>query len=71
MQEFSFLIMVSNFKIMYALVVMLWQCWVLIYSTIAIITIKNIACSCVIHKISKSEAINLSRSSALVDRGYI
>ena len=40
-------------------------------SDIVIITIKNINYRCIIHNISKSEAINLLASSMLEDRGYI
>ena len=38
---------------------------------IAIITIKNVDYCCIIHSISKSEAINLSENSVLKDCGYI
>ena len=40
-------------------------------SNIAIITIKNVDYCCIIHNISKSEAINLLKNSVLDDRGYI
>ena len=40
-------------------------------SDIAIITVKNVDCCCVIHNITKSEAINLLKNSVLEDRGYI
>ena len=40
-------------------------------SDIAIITIKNIDYRCIIHNISKSEAINLLKNFVLEDRGYI
>ena len=40
-------------------------------SGIAIITIKNVDYRCIIHEISKSEAINLLENSALEDCGYI
>ena len=40
-------------------------------SDISIISIKNVDNRCTIHNISKSEAINLLKSSALEDRGYI
>ena len=36
-----------------------------------ICTVKNVDYPCIIHNISKSEAINLSKNSALEDRGYI
>ena len=54
------LIMDSNFKIMYAIVVMIWQHNI---SNIAIITVKNVDYCCIIHNISKSEAINLLENS--------
>ena len=40
-------------------------------SNIAIITAKNFDYRCIIHNITKSEAINLLKSSVLEDRGYI
>ena len=40
-------------------------------SDISVISIKNVDNRCTIHNISKSEAINLLKSSALEDRGYI
>ena len=40
-------------------------------SDIAIITVKNVDYRCIIHNISKSEAINLLKNSVLEDRGYI
>ena len=40
-------------------------------SDIAIITVKNVDYRCIIHNITKSEAINLLESSALEDRGSI
>ena len=36
-----------------------------------IITLKDVDYSCIIHDISKSEAINLLKISVLDDRGYI
>ena len=38
---------------------------------IAIITVKGVDCHCIIHDISKSEAIHLLENSVLDDRGYI
>ena len=38
---------------------------------IAIITVTNINYRCIIHNISKSQAINLLKSAALEDRGYV
>ena len=40
-------------------------------SDITIITIKNVDYRCIIHNISKSEAINLLKNSILEDRGCI
>ena len=40
-------------------------------SDIPIITVKNVYYCCIIDNISKSEAINLLKNSALEDRGYI
>ena len=40
-------------------------------SDISIITVKNVDCCCIIHNITKSEAINLLENSVLEDREYI
>ena len=40
-------------------------------SDITIITVKNVDYRCIIHNISKSEAINLLESAVLENRGYI
>ena len=40
-------------------------------SGIVIITVKNVNYRCIIHNISKSEAIILLKYSVLEDRGYI
>ena len=40
-------------------------------SDTAIITLKDVDYSCIIHDISKSEAINLLKIYVLDDRGYI
>ena len=40
-------------------------------SDIAIITVKNVDYRCIIHNISKSKAINLLKSFALENHGYI
>ena len=40
-------------------------------SDIALMTVKNVDYRCIIHSISKSEAINLLENSVLEDRGYI
>ena len=39
-------------------------------SNIIIITVKNVDYRCIIHNITKSEAINLLKNSLLEDRGY-
>ena len=40
-------------------------------SDIAIITFKNVGYLCIVHNITKSEAINLLKISVLKDRGHI
>ena len=40
-------------------------------SDIAIITVKNVDYHCIIHKIGKSEAINVLTNAVLEDSGYI
>ena len=40
-------------------------------SDITVITVENVDYCCIIHKISKSEAIDLLQNFALKDRGYI
>ena len=40
-------------------------------SDITVFTVKNAAYRCVIHNISKPEAINLLKNTVLEDRGYI
>ena len=40
-------------------------------SNFTIITVKNAGYCCIIHNISKSEAINLIESTVLENRGYI
>ena len=40
-------------------------------SDIPSISVKNVDYCCIIHNISKSEAINLLENSVLEDRGYI
>ena len=40
-------------------------------SDIDIITVKNVDYRCIIHNISKSEAINLLKNSVLEDLGYM
>ena len=42
-----------------------------IISNIAIMTVKNVDCRCIIHNITKSEAIILLESAVLENRGYI
>ena len=60
-----FLIMGSNFKILNAMVAMIWR-FCLNINDIAIITVKNVDYCCIIHN-SKSEAINLLENSMLED----
>ena len=65
----DFLIMNSNFKILYAMVTMI-LC--LNISDIGIITFKNVDYyRYIIHDINKSEATNSLTNSVLEDRGYI
>ena len=40
-------------------------------SDIAIITVKNVDSRCIIHNITKSEAISLLKNSVLENCGYI
>ena len=42
-----------------------------IISDIAIITVKNVNYRCIIHNITKSEAISLLKKSVQEDRGYL
>ena len=64
----SFLIVDLNFKILHAR--LSWHSNVNI-SDIAIITIKNVDYCCIIYYISKSETINLLKSSAIENRRHI
>ena len=63
----------SNFKILYGLVVGCHDLVILSFNidNIAIITVKNVDYRCIIHNISKSEAINLLKFSVLEDGRYI
>ena len=63
--------MEPNFKMLYAMVIMIWQMLSVSISDITIITIENVDYHCIIHNISKSEAINFLESSVPEDRGYI
>ena len=40
-------------------------------SDIAIINVKNADYRCIVHNISKSEAVNLLKNSVLEDHGYV
>ena len=40
-------------------------------SDIAIITVNNVGYRCIVHNFSKSEEINLLKSSVLENRGFI
>ena len=42
-----------------------------VISDMAIINVENIDYCCIIHNISKSEAINLLKISVLENRGYV
>ena len=64
-----FLIMDSNFKILYAMAAMIWR-FCLNINDIAIITVKNVDYCCIIHN-SKSEAINSLQNSVLEDCRHI
>ena len=68
---FGLLIMDSKFKIMYAMVVMIWQCLIFSISDIAIITVTNVDYRCIIYNISKSAANNSLKSSVFENRGYM
>ena len=58
----------SNFKIQYCHV---FTILIVNISDIVIIIIKNVHYRCIIHNISKSEAINLLENSVLENCGYI
>ena len=61
------LIIALNFKILFVIVI-IWQRY--LFSDIAIITVKEVDYHCIIHDVSKSEAIHLLENSVLDDRGY-
>ena len=61
-----FSIMDSNFNIMYAMIILSIN-----ISDIAVMTVKKVDYSCIIHNISKYEVTNLSKNSVLGNRGYI
>ena len=61
------LIIALNLKILFVIVI-IWQCY--LFSDIAIITVKEVDYHCIIHDVSKSEAIHLFENSVLDDRGY-
>ena len=62
----------SDFKFLYA---MQWLSWfddfVLDISVIALITVKGVNYHCIIHDITKSEAIVLQKDSMLEYHGYL
>ena len=60
----DFLIIGSNFKILYVMVAMICH-------DLTIITVKDVDYCCIINDISKSEAINLLKNFVLEDCGYI
>ena len=61
----------SSFKIQYVMVAMFFTILIVNISDIVIITTKNVHYRCIIHNISKSEAINLLENSVLENCGYI
>ena len=63
--HYWFLIMDSNFKILYVMVTLIWQFYI-----IFIITVKKVDYCCIIHDINKSEAINLLENYVLETCGY-
>ena len=61
--------MYSNFKIMYTMVSCFDNTKCYNINDIPIITVKNVDYRCIIHKISKSERINLLKNYVSEDRG--
>ena len=62
----------SNFKILYAMLVMIYVIDARVnISDISIITVKNVYNHCTMDNISIFEAINLLKSDVLENRGYI
>ena len=66
----GFLMMGLNFKIIFMMVVMISRCC-LIVSDIVITTVKAVDYRCIIHDISKFEAIRFLENYILDDRGHI
>ena len=66
----GFLMMGLNFKIIFMMVVMISRCC-LIFSDIVITTVKGVDYRCIIHDISKFEAIRFLENYILDDRGHI
>ena len=60
----------SNFETLSVMVVMICQSYVLILVILLLSLIKG-DYRCIVHDISKSEAINLLENSVLEDRGFI
>ena len=66
----AYLIMDSNFKIIYAMVVTIWHMLCLNISDITIIAVKNVDYRFIIYKITKFEAIKLLENTVLEDIGF-
>ena len=60
-----------SFKILFAMVVMVWRWSVFTISDIVIITVKSADYCCIIHDISKSDTTLLLEKSVLDDCEYI
>ena len=69
--HYCFLIMDSNFNILYAMGCHGLSMLCLNISNIAIITVKNVDYHCILYNIRKSEAINLLEDCVLEDYGNI
>ena len=63
--------MEPNFKMLYAMVIMIWQMLSVNISDVTIITMENVDYHCITYNINKYEAINFLESSVPEDRGYI
>ena len=61
----------SDFKILYVTLAMILMMLCLDISSIAIVTVKGVDYRCIIHDISKSEAIHMLKNPVVDDRGCI
>ena len=61
----------SNFKILFVIAVMTWQCYVLILAILLLFAVKGLDYRSIIHGISKSGAFCLLQNSVLGDCGYV